>query len=169
MKPLTVAFAAVGLLIGVCAGYRLTTSHIAAKADSEERVLVERARGHITASEAEAIRTGLRLVRERDSGHLRPTTRGASGPYTVGVFYDKSGGRDLVIEGPPVSTVLADGPCIVTSLARWLRSGFTVAHCTKAGFESIVTITDLAGQRYIVALLSPDVENEMTTTAVTNR
>ena len=154
MRPLTIVLVTATVLIGVYAAFRMHAAHTEAKIDVEEHVLVERARGHLTSSEAEAIRGGIHLVRDRDNGTIKPTTTGAVDPYKVSTFYDKDGGRDLIIEGPQVSTAIADGPCVLTSLSNWLRPGLTVAHCSRAGFESIVTITDLAGQKYVVALAS---------------
>ncbi len=154
MRPITIVLATAAIFVGIYAAYRMHTAHTDVKVDAEEHVLIERARGHLTASEAEAIRGGMHLVRDRDNGTIKPTTTGEVDPYKVSTFYDKDGGRDLIIEGPQVSTAIADGPCVLTSLGKWLRPGLTVAHCTRAGFESIVTITDLAGQKYVVALAS---------------
>jgi hypothetical protein len=155
MRPVTIVLVVAAILVGFYAAYRMQTAHTDVKIDTEERVLIERARGHLTASEADAIRAGVRLVRERDSGALKPTTVGETDAYKVSTFYDKEGGRDLIIDGPQVSTAVADGPCILTSLEKWVRPGVTVAHCSRAGFESIVTVTDMAGHKYVVSLATP--------------
>lgn len=115
MRSLVVAFAIVGVLVGVLYTRHMNVPLRNAYQVAEERLQAERARGHIDTETAELVRVALRLVRERENGQ---------GPEFIHVARGT-----LRLQGSRVDEPGVPSDCMTLDMRPWLGRELTVLRC----------------------------------------